>query len=150
MAKLMHYLTVFLTIFVLGGVVFLTYIEKVDGVYINKPLTWQMGMNPEALQTDKTIYRIGDVVELRVSVCRNRDFTSDTTWKLWNETVQTFPDMGLRVSGKGCTIDKLSPVGVIPAYAVPGVHHIEGEQAIVLNSDHTVYYHYRSVDFQVQ
>lgn len=126
----------------------LFYIQNIDGVYISKPLIFNMDTN--AVQVDKAVYVPGDRIRVKFSFCRERNYTAESTWKLFNETVITFPSTGTRVLTNMCVTDKWFDIGIIPPYAVPGKHHLEGASIITLNPLHQVFYKYRSVDFEVQ
>lgn len=102
-----------------------------------------------ALQTDKATYHAGDTIYIINSVCKNRNYSAHSTWRLVNETIITFPDQGTKLSTTGCFKDKTFPIGVIPPYSIPGLHHLEGTAAITVNQFRTIYYTFRSVDFDV-
>lgn len=133
---------------VLLGSLILIYFQNIDGVFLNKPLTFNT--NEQALVTDKTVYRPGDTIRIKNSVCRNRDYIAHTTWRLYNETVITFPDQGTKLGGKGCVTDKWFEVGKVPPYAIEGVHHLEATSAVTVSKFKTIYYYFRSVDFYVE
>lgn len=122
--------------------------DSLDGVYINKPLVFNTDV--QNLQTDKKVYHPGDSVSLLWNICKTRNYTSKTTWRLINETVVTFPDQGSKIAGIGCLVNKSITVGEIPRTAVPGTHHLEGVAAVTIDTPKTLYYSFRSQDFQVQ
>lgn len=127
---------------------FLIYMQNIDGVLIRKPLTFSV--DTQNLHTDKAVYRRGDPISLEFSLCKNRSYTAQSTWRLINETVVTFPTMGTKIATVGCVKDKWFLIGVIPIYAVSGIHHLEGSSVVTLNPLHQIFYQYRSVDFTVE
>ncbi len=140
-------ITHLLLYFVLVGSLTLIYYKDIDGTVTGIPITFRV--DQLNLKTDKAVYKAGDTVSVFTSHCRNRSYSIDTSWKLVNETVITFPEK-TAVATKGCTLDKWIPVGEIPAYSHLGVHHLEAVMAIKVNGIHTVYVNVRSQDFQVE
>lgn len=142
-----HILTYGLLAFVVLGSLTLVYCQDIDGVYVNPPFTFHT--DEQALKTDKTVYHRGDPIYIVNSLCKNRNYSAATTWRLVNETVITFPEQGARLSSVGCVENKQFFIGVVPPYSIVGTHHLEATAAIMLNRLHTVYYEFRSQDFQV-
>ncbi len=143
-----HIITYILFSWIVLASFFLFYMQHVDGVFMRKPLTFHM--NPMEVSTDKAVYRRGDMISLRFSLCRNRDYTAESTWKLVNETVITFPAQGTKVLTNGCFTDKYFPIGRVPEFAVNGTHHLEGASVVTLNPLHQLFFKYKSVDFVVE
>lgn len=135
--------------YVIFGSVYLIYVQTIDGVYVNVPFTFDASIDHLALKTDKPVYRPGDTISILMSVCKHRNYRAITTWRLFNETVITYPSKGTVISGIGCLKDKWVVIGEIPPYAIPGLHHLESDSDVILNPLHTIYWHNRSVDFQV-
>lgn len=150
MKNLKHLCGILLVWFVILGSLFLVYMQTIDGVYIRKPFIFQKGIDPQNLKTDKALYHRGDMISILTSVCKYRDYKSETTWKIINATVITFPSMGSKLNSTGCTLDKWIPIGKVPEYAVNGKHHMEATTAVILNNIHTIYYQFRTVDFDVK
>ncbi len=124
--------------------------NKLDGVYFNKALV-QMNdtMN---LETDKAVYHRGDTVKVRLAYCKYRQYQAETTWRIINETVITFPAKSSGVANLGCYgLDKPLWAGVvtIPDYASFGTHHIEGQSVIHVNVN-DIYFNFKSQDFEVR
>lgn len=134
--------------FVIFGSLTIIYYQSIDGVYINKPFTIQE--DSQHLQTDKKVYHRGDMIFIRLSVCRNRDYKAENTWRLINETVITFPTTGSKLVSMGCLTNKLFPIGIVPEYAVPGAHHLENSVDIILNPIHTIHYTLKTDEFLVE
>lgn len=101
------------------------------------------------LKTDRVVYNPGDVVSIQISLCKNRNYTSRTTWRLLNGTVITFPDQGSRIADVGCVKDKWFIIGQIPLYSTKGVHHLEAVSEIQVNSQKKIYLNFRSQNFDV-
>lgn len=123
------------------------YNQTIDGVFINKPITFQV--DTQALKTDKTAYHRGDEVSVLFSYCIHRGYRASATWRLIDDTVITFPEKDV-VATPGCKTNVLVPIGQIPPYAYLGTHHVTDSVAITLNAAHTIYYEFKSADFQVQ
>lgn len=136
-----------LFIYVMGGSAYLLYMQNIDGVLINRPITFNTDQNN--LVTDKNIYHRGDTISIYNSLCKNRNYSVKTTWRLINETVVTFPDQGTKIPKVECVTHRLFVIGVIPQSAVDGAHHLEATAAIQLSAIHTVYYDFKSVEFTV-
>lgn len=132
------------------GSIGLIYMQTIDGTLINPPFTFQPGIDPQNFKTDKATYHRGEMVSILTSVCKNRDYTADVTWKLINETVITFPTSPTKINSPGCLINKYIPIGEIPMYAVLGPHHLEGTSAVKVNPFHILYFNFRSQDFNVE
>ncbi len=146
--KIKHLVGYALFAWLICGWGFLIYVQNIDGVYIRKPLVFHMNTN--AFEVDKPVYHRGDRIMGKFSLCRERNYTAQSTWRLVNETVVTFPTTGTKVLSNMCIVDKWFDIGVIPPYAIPGVHHLEGSSVVTLNPLHQMYYTYRSVEFQVK
>lgn len=125
----------------------LIYWQSIDGVLINKPITFYV--DTQNLKTDKTVYKIGDPISVLFSFCRHRDFTTTTQWKLINETVVFFPELKYTLHAE-CQKNKYVYIGTIPPYAIPGLHHLEGTTAAKFNPLSTLYYSYVTQDFEVK
>lgn len=146
MSKLLTYL---LFAYFFFGSGYLLYIQNIDGVYVNKPFTFGAGVDHLALRTDKPVYHPGDTVSVLMTLCKHRNYKAVTTWKIYNETVITFPSKGSVINGVGCITNKWIPIGDIPPYAIPGPHHLESVSEVILNPLHTIYWENRSVEFEV-
>lgn len=143
-----HFTLNFLLCFVLIGSLYLIYIENIDGVYINQPFT--LYVNGQDFKTDKQIYKKGDEVSIFTFFCKNRPYTTQTTWRLVDDIVTTFSDQTSKISTIGCLKNKYVSIGKIPPYVISGTYHLEGSSEIIINPLHTMYYSYRSQDFQVE
>src|SRR3978361_1256107 len=104
-----HYLLVFLIVWVVIGTATIIYYQKVDGTW-NPPLTFSV--DTQALQTDKTVYHIGDEVYVRFAFCRSRNFTATTQWRLVNDIVIPFTPVNYVLSPQ--CVDKFVLEGIIP------------------------------------
>lgn len=143
--------TLFLSFFIWLGSTF--YYNTLDAV-IFPPITAHTDqMN---LKTDKDIYKPGDVISIQNSFCKNRGYTSITTWKLHNGTVITLSpldDTGksfIKVSSPGCVTDQWFTIGVIPLYATKGTHWADATTEIQLNFMKKIYLNFRTQNFEVQ
>lgn len=147
-----HKFKIFYLVFTLGvtivGSGLLYYYQNLDGTVFNPAITFKVDQH--ALLTNKQVYHQGDNIFVYNSLCKNREYEARTTWRLYNETVITFPDQGARLSSIGCVDNKLFLVGTVPVYTVPGRHHLEATTAIKINRFRTIYYSFRSVDFYVE
>lgn len=138
--------------FVVLGSLWLTYMQYIDGVYVHKPFV--LYVDPQAIVTDKIIYHPGDLIQIYTSYCRYRNYTAIATWKMVDGTEITFSNIngnGLpKIVAPECVTNKLIPIGIIPDYASPGTYHLEGATQLTLNHLHTLYYTYKSINFQIQ
>lgn len=100
-------------------------------------------------KTDKSVYKVGETVSIFSSFCANRSFSVKTTWRLFNLTVITYPEQAQHILAQGCYKNKWFPIGAIPTYSTPGVHHLEGVSEIQVNSQKKIYLNFRSQDFEV-
>lgn len=142
-----RYATYFLFAWAMLGSAVLLYFQNIDGIVINKPLTFYV--DTQNFKTDKAVYHRGDTISILTSVCINRAYRGEVTWRLINETVVTFPT-SYKVNSVGCLKDKVVAVGTIPPYAVEGTHHLEGSLALHINAINTQYMNFKSVNFEVQ
>lgn len=143
----LQYLTLWaLIIWIALGTSVLIYFQKIDGVFINKPITFSV--DTQALPVEHAVYHRGDPIKVEFSYCRNRTYSTRTTWKLINETVVTYPEVQAVLKPE-CVQDKWVTVGAVPEFAVPGKHHLEGLTQIQINPANIIYQEYKSVDFQV-
>lgn len=134
----------FIILFIWLGVSF--YMNTLDAVLFPPVTTFTDQMN---LKTDKTEYHPGDIVSIQNSLCKNRNYTAHTTWRLLNGTVVTFPDQGTRLAKVECVTDKWFVIGQIPLYATKGSHHLEAVTEIQVNSQKKLYLNFKSQDFEV-
>lgn len=136
---------VFTLLFIWLGYTF--YESTLDAVFF-PPLTFSV--DEQNLKTDREVYAPGDTISIQNSLCKKRNYTAKTTWRLLNGTVVTFPDQGSKVATIECVKDRWFAIGQIPLYATKGTHHLEAVTAITLNSYKTVYLNFKSQEFQVQ
>ena len=108
-----------------------------------------MLVDPMHLETYKSVYYPGDTVSIQTSICRNRDYSARTTWRLFNETVITYPSQVVRILSRGCLRNKWFPVATIPPCAINGTHHLEAVTEIRINPLQTLTYTFSSVVFEV-
>lgn len=146
MKSIFYYYILLCLTTIIFSVCFYTYETQIDGIYINKPITFYS--DPLNLETDKPIYHRGEDVYIRVSYCRNRIYSANTQWKLINETVVLYPTM-TNLLPVQCVKNKLYKTGIIPTTAFLGVHHIEGISEVQINPFNTIFVQLRSVDFNV-
>jgi len=146
--KLKIFYIAFCTATILVGSAVLYFYQNLDGTAFFPVFTFKV--DQLALKTDKPVYHPGDNIFIFNSLCKNREYEARTTWRLYNETVITFPDKGTQLSSIGCFDNKKFLVGIVPPYALPGVHHLEGTTAIKISRFRTVYFSFRSVDFLVE
>lgn len=145
----MKYLAWVVLVFLFGSFGYFYYLNNLDGVVFDKPFTFADNINISNFKTDKELYARGEPVSILTSYCVDRDFTALTTWRLINATQITFAEK-TGVMKVGCVQDRWVVIGVVPAYAVKGKHHLEGISAIKINAVKTIYVKFRSQDFDVQ
>lgn len=131
---------------VVVGSLIIVYYQDVDGVLFNTPITFSVDV--QNLKTDKAVYHAGDAISVQFSYCRNRSFTASSQWKLVDDVETIFPESKY-VLNPECIKDKWVLIGIIPPDTIEGTHHLEGSTQAQVNSLRTVYYEYRSQDFQI-
>lgn len=131
--------------FIVIGSFYLIYIQSVEPVLF-PPITFRVDIRN--FQTDKEEYHRGDTVYIHTSFCRDRSFEVKSSWYLIDHTKIAFPDTD-NVFPKGC-IDALAPIGVVPSYAPFGAYHLEGAAQIKVNNLSTLYYDFKSIEFEVR
>ncbi len=122
--------------------------QHIDGVVLDKP--YQLFVDPMNMKTDKRVYHHGDTISILTSICKYRNYTAKTTWRIVNATVIYFPEQASRVSGIGCLKDKWITIGKVPLYTQFGTHHLEGSSEIQLNELHSIHADFRSEDFLIE
>ena len=139
-----YYILLCITVIITAGI-FYFYETQIDGIFINKPITFYTNM--QHIPTDKSVYHVGDDIYLKISFCRNRDFTVSAQWSIVNETVVFFPEFTAILKPE--CVNKLFHVGIVPFSSFLGKHHLEGRTDVLLNPFHTIHFTYRSEDFDV-
>lgn len=128
------------------GTVYLTYMQHIDGHYVNKPITFTV--DTQNLHVEKLRYAPGEEIRVFFSYCRHRNYTTRSTWKIINETVVTYPEK-TAVLKPECVTNRPVAIGSVPQYAVKGEHHLEGVTQITINPLNVIYINYRSEPFTV-
>lgn len=86
-----------LLVCVVAGSIYV-YLAYIDGVYVNKPLTFLRGVDPEHLLLEKDIYRKGETPRLLSAFCKNREFDSTIQWRLLNGEQITYSERKSKTS----------------------------------------------------
>lgn len=75
-------------IFFGGG--FLLWHHMIDGVYLNRVITFREGVDPNNMILVQKEYRRGEMVQMLTNVCKNRDAKAITQWTLANDRLIFF------------------------------------------------------------
>ncbi len=146
MKKMYHVCVFILFAWVMAGSIIIFYLQNIDGVLVRKAIVQNNDI--QNLETDKPAYHLGEPIFLHLSYCKYRQYQAETTWRLINKTVITYPTKNSGVSSLGCK-DVWAKVVEIPSYATLGTHYIEGQSAIHVNAFRTVYINFKSKAFDV-
>lgn len=94
-------LKIMIGIILIGGS-YLIYVDKIDGIYINKVYTYRSGIDPMALKTIKTEYLRGEMVQGYSSFCKTREAKTFSQWSLHNEKIVQFTESEIKYLPVGC------------------------------------------------
>ena len=133
------------SIFIVVGILFLSYLAFIDGVVLNKPITY----NGNVFTTDKQIYYVGDTVKVNIQFCKMRNLEGTVQWALVDTYIYYMPQIKSNVP-VGCYTDKYFDAGFITKAIVPGKYHFEGVRKFEVNPLRTVYYNYKTTDFEIR
>lgn len=89
-AKLTKFYDALVVITFILGVPLLGYFYFIDGIYINKILTFHDGVDPMNFKLEKTEYKKGEMVVGYTSVVKNREAKCYVNWSLVNSIVLPF------------------------------------------------------------
>jgi hypothetical protein len=147
--RLFPILNIILFTWVMLGSLVLIYFQNFDGVIVHVPLT--LKVDALTLKTDKPVYKPGDTVYVQISFCKNYEYTSTTSWNLVNSIIRPFPAKAYTIP-VGCVGPEWFPVVKIPtddAFVGDGIYHLEGTTQIEVNPLRTVYYYFKTENFQI-
>lgn len=134
-----------ISIFGLAAIFFLVF---VDGKFFFPPITIE---SPEALQTVKSQYRVGETVQAYFSFCKKRDTEGELQWYLVNGSLVTYPSRSGNVL-KGCYKNKIIDIERIPSHvdlAAEDMLHFEGRIVYKMNAVSEVVVDLKTVPFKV-
>lgn len=106
------------------GGLFLFYHHALDGVYINRALTFTQGVDPLNMQTVKPEYKRGEMVQIYTSFCKNRESIAVTQWALANSTLTFYAPSPTREVPLGCYPEEQDRLYVVDVKPVPDDAHL--------------------------
>lgn len=116
-------------VIVIIGLGYLGYLRFLDGVVFGKVLEIK---DPLTLQTTKDEYRIGEIVEAKISFCKYRDIKLVYQWQIVDGILITFPEKTTSLI-PGCR-DFVVPLEIIPHLILQkDVAHFEGTISYEVN-----------------
>jgi hypothetical protein len=136
------------------GSLYLFYYYQLDGVYVNRVLTFTQGVDPMNLKTDKAVYHIGQSPLVYSAFCKNRDAYTTSRWTLVNEHPH-FTDTKVSYAEipVGCypKVGGLlqAPTGFIAKDIVAETYHFVGVVTQVLPDGRVRKQYYQTQAFQV-
>lgn len=140
-----HYAAWLLFSWVMLGGLFLTYAQSIDGVLINKPITYQS--DPMNIKLEKHTYRHGDMVRGYISFCKTSSIRAVTSWTLEDGIKVAYPEVAGGLSA-GCYDNILFDIKMIPeSYTAVGDAHFIGQAEYKINNLHSVVVQLKTEDF---
>ena len=120
-----------LLILLLLSATFLYYWYFVDGVYVNKVITYRNGVDPQNFQTVKSEYKRGEMVQYYTSFCKNRRATASVRWTLANHFLTFYNDSSMKELPLECFPSNdgefiVANAEIIPSDAELGDHYFTG------------------------
>jgi hypothetical protein len=133
----------------IGGMI-LAWAYYIDGIYVNRVLTFKDGVDPGAMVTEKDVYHPGEMVRVKTSFCKNRSAIASTQWTLANEELKFFAPSEPRELETGCFGPTFAAIRRVPEDATAGSHYFTGVSTQILPDGRVRQQYYRTVDFQVE
>ena len=137
-----------LWIIILGGGL-MYYWAFIDAI-VFPPLT--MHVDPRNLQTDKPVYKSGDVVRVYTAFCKNRPGGVISNWSLVDTIVRTYPTKQYELA-KGCYGSAQEPVLVevvtLPPEMPNDTYHLKSVTRVRINPLKEVITNYRTTEFEI-
>jgi hypothetical protein len=139
----------FLTIITIFCSLYLIWFYYIDGIYINKTFTFDYDI--QNIPTEYNQYKLGDMVRLKVSFCKNRPSSSYLNWSIVDGRVMFFPKTEIHELPVGCYKNKIIDLYEIPYadYLKNDTIHFEGIGTVLLSSGREVKYNYRTQNFKI-
>lgn len=135
------------------GILFLGWYYILDGKVFNRPIVFTNGVDPMALELDKTEYNIGDTPNILSSFCKTRPSSGSIEWTLVDGQKVQYSPTERREIAVGCYPETpktriSSPVQKIPLYIENTCEaYFVGVGKVKISGDRTVEYTYRTEKF---
>lgn len=104
--------------------IYLLWFFFVDGVYMNRPVTYIHDVNPLDLKLEYTTYHDGDGVRGYTAFCKNREASGTTEWVLSDTLITIFSTEPTKNIPVGCYPEtgttELFDIETIPRNTPPG------------------------------
>lgn len=123
----------------------LAYFYFIDGAF--KP-----EINISSLTTVKSVYQRGEMVQMKISFCKDKSLPASFQWTLFDDDVPpiTYNKRESPGLAKGCSTDVVRNIEIIPKYVVPGQYHFENRVSYQLNPVKSVEYVIKTNTFTIQ
>lgn len=138
------YFTIFNIIVIFLGFSAFVFFRYIDGTFL--PV-----VEVSSMETTKNEYRIGEMVKINISYCRNKRTPTYFYWKMYNHIATEFTPKRLtaeQVSETGCRT-KISDVEIIPKNTEIGPHYLELSVTYEVNSLRKIEYKFKTNEFNV-
>lgn len=144
MKKLYIYFFIFNVTVILIGLGAYVYYTYLDGTI--EPI-----MEVSSMSTVKNEYKIGEMVQINVSFCRNKRTPTSYYWKMYNHVATEFAPKKLtatQVGETGCH-EKIADIELIPKNTESGPHYMELTVIYEVNSLRKIEYKFKTNEFNV-
>lgn len=141
-----------LTLLTIVGACFLFLYYKIDGIYMNQPIVHFY--DTQNIPLEKTEYREGEMVRMKVSFCKTRETSAVTQWALVDGRITFFEKKGSRGLPIGCYPEKgttLIDIHAIPKdmYYIGEKLHFEGVTVSTISGGREIRKSYRTQEFTI-
>lgn len=134
------------------GVLFLVWFYLLDGVYINRPITYIRGVNPESLALVSDVYEVGETPQYYTSFCKNRAASVAIEWSLIDGQRVLYGPTEPRSLPVGCYPFNggflITDLKRIPEYIEPTCDaYFVGDGRVTISGGRVIEYKYRTQKF---
>lgn len=126
------------------GLLYIGYLAVIDGTYVRRPVVIE---DPLHLQTTKSEYRVGEMMAINISFCKNRTITSEYQWQLVDGILIFFPK-GTSTLLPGCH-SVVMDVAPVPNLIQGEEAHLEGLVTYRVNPLKTVEVELKTNTFKI-
>lgn len=143
-----------LVYFIIIGSISLVWYYKIDGVLFNKPLEFHF--DTQNVQVEKSEYRIGEMVRIKVNFCKLRNAETVFQWAMVDGRMIFFAEKNAKNLPIGCYPEDpdryiLSDVEMIPNEKdlIGDTVRFESTITVTISGDRVIKYKYRTEDFKI-
>lgn len=142
--KIRHYFFLFNAVVIVFGIVFLGYLYFIDG-------TFNPELNISSLRTTQDTYNRGDLVQMQIDFCKQKDVPLTFTWTLYDDDAPpvTYKPKTVRGVASGCYKGRVTNIEILPRYIAPGKYHFENNISYEINPIKSVDYIIKTNTFNV-